>query len=414
MELPQLAIESADVVSGGLDAEYGGALAGVIPLRTVSAGERPSGELRWDGDFGYRSAFFDPTRYTRVSGVVATPLLPGFRLVAAADVLEDDTALPELRPRAAWNSWRADNHLRGYLKLSPLAHSGRVALELSASRRVVQPFDPMWSLDGYTTTCTGPFCSEGPAFSDTPLPGYERYRAIDHLAMTDEHRGAAVLSAWQPFRGGRLAGALGWVGSRRLTSVGGRDDESYLDRARAPVWGLPESPTSDPFFVYAGDEPYFQKSSAQTFTLRGSYGVERPGGNRGAIGAGLTYDEVRMREFDLSTRGSGLDSLRAFHATAPGGYAYAQGRWVHEGLVANGGLRLEAFTAGPQADEQSFPAPARVDWTLSPRFGVAYPVSTSEVFSLSYVRIQQAPARDFLYDNRRDVSHRQPPQESRR
>src|SRR5438552_3946719 len=54
MELPQLAIESADVVSGGLDAEFGGALAGVIPLRTVSAGERPSGELRWDGDFGYR------------------------------------------------------------------------------------------------------------------------------------------------------------------------------------------------------------------------------------------------------------------------------------------------------------------------------------------------------------------------
>jgi outer membrane receptor protein involved in Fe transport len=35
-------------------------------------------------------------------------------------------------------------------------------------------------------------------------------------------------------------------------------------------------------------------------------------------------------------------------------------------------------------------------------------VSARDVLSLAYVRVQQAPARDFLYDNRRDISHRQP------
>lgn len=408
MELPRLALESADVVSGGLDAEYGGALAGVIPLRTVTAREQTEGEVRWDGDLGYRTDFFQPTRYDQFSGVFSSRLPAGIGAVAAADVVSDDGALPQLRPHDRWNAWRADDRALGFLKLAPLGATPNVALELLGSRRVSRPYDPMWSLDGYTTTCTGAFCSGGPAFSDTPQPGYERYRAIDHLAMTDEHREAAILSWWRPYARGRFRGAAGWIGSQRLTSVGGRDDESYLDASHGPIFGLPESPTSDPFLVYAGDEPYFQKSLAETYSLRGDFDRELPGGSRGGAGLGLSYDHVRMREFDISTRGSGLDSLRAYEAWAPGGWAYAQGRWVREGMVLNGGLRLEAFTAGPQADRQSFPARSRTIFSLSPRLGVAYPVSARDVLSLAYVRIQQAPARDFLYDNRRDVSHRQP------
>ena len=413
MEIPRLALESADVVSGGLDAEYGGALAGVIPLHTVNAPQRTEGEVRWDGDLGFHTDYFQPTNYNQFSAVIGAPLGRAIGAVIAADVLADNTWLPQLRPHDQWNSWRADNRMLGYLKLAPIGGAPKVALQLFGSRRVTLPYDPMWSLDGYTTTCTGPFCSEGPGFSETPQPGYERYRAIDHLAITDEHRLAAVLSAWRPWRDGRLRGAAAWVAARRLTSVGGRDDESYvLDKTRAPFWGYPGSPTSDPFLVYAGDEPYFQKSFAETYTLRGDYDLARPNGNRAGAGFGLTYDHVRMRELDTSTRGTGLDSLRAYEAWAPGGFAYAQGRWVREGMVLNGGLRLEAFTAGPQADRQSYPDDGGVVWTLSPRLGVAYPVSTRDVLSLSYVRIQQAPGRDFLYDNRDDnregVTHRQP------
>jgi outer membrane receptor protein involved in Fe transport len=409
MQIPRLALESADLVSGGLDAEYGGALAGVIPLHPVNAPERTQGEVRWDGDLGLKTDYFQPTNYDQFSAVIGTPLGKGLGAVVAADVLADDTWLPQLRPHPNANSWRADNRMLGYLKLAPIGGAPKLALQLFASRIVTLPYDPMWSLDGYTTTCTGFFCSDGPAYSPDPQPGYSPYRAIDHLAITDEHRAAALLSAWRPWRGGRLRGAAGWVASSSLTSVGGRDDESYaLDPSRAPIWGIPESPTSDPFYVYAGDEPYFQKSFAETYTLRGDFDASKPNGNRAGAGLGLTYDHVRMRELDTTTPHTGLDSLRAYEAWAPGAFAYAQGRWVHEGMVLNGGLRLEAFTAGPQADLQSFPASGRVQWTLSPRLGVAYPISTRDIMSLSYIRIQQAPGRDFLYDNRSDVSHRQP------
>jgi outer membrane receptor protein involved in Fe transport len=409
MDVPRLAIESADIVSGGLDAEHGGALAGVIPIRTVNPGERTEGEVRWDGDLGFRTAFFDPTRYNRLSALISAPIARGWGAVASADVATDDTHLPALHPRSEWTSWRADNRLLGFLKIAPVGAAPRVALEILGSRRVTLPYDPMWSLDGYTTACIDPpFCTGGPGYSDSLLPGYERYRAADHQTISDERRWAALLTAWRPLRGGRLRGALGWVSARRLTAVGGRSDESYLDAAHAPLFGLPESPNSDPFFVYVGDEPFFQKSRAETFTLRGDFDAAKPDGNRAGFGAGLTYDRVRMRELDLTTLRTGLDSLRAYDEGAPGGFAYAQGRWVREGLVLNGGLRLEAFTAGPGAEDQSFAEPARTVWTLSPRLGVAYPVSSRDVLSLAYVRIQQAPARDFLYENRRRITHRQP------
>jgi len=408
MDLPLLAVESAELLSGGLDAEYGGALAGVAQVRTVDPGERPEIELRWEGDGGWRTDFTRRTGYNRFSGRVGLPVLAGWGAVGSADVFTDDTHLPALRSRRAWNSWRADNRLQGFLKLAPVRGSRPLALEILAGRRVRRPYNPMFSLDGYTTLCTGFMCTGGPAYSDTSEPGYERYRAPDHSAMTDEHHLGAVLSASSPLGPGRLRGAAGAVAVRRLTSVGGRDDESYLDPSRAPFFGLPESPTSDPLFVYRGDEPFFQKSSGETFTLRADFDAALPSGNRYGFGAGLLHDRVRMRELDLTTKGLNLDSLRAYRASAPGGFAYAQGRWMHEGLVLNGGVRLEAFTAGSDAARQSFGAPARTHWTLSPRLGVAYPVSTRDVLSLSYVRIQQSPARDFLYENRRVISQRQP------
>ena len=406
MDLPLLAIESAELLDGGLDPEYGGALAGVAQVRTVRPGDRPEVEARWEGDGGWSSDYSLRTGYNRFSGRISGPLVRGLGAVASVDVLTDDTALPALRSRSGSGGWRADNRLLGFFKLAPQG-AAPYALEVFASRRVERPFDPMWSLDGYTipSDVTG---TQGPAFSDSLQPGYSRYRAADHKTMTDDGRLAAVLSARRTLGPGNLRAAAGWVEMRRLVSVGGRDDESYLDPSRAPVFGLPESSLNDPFLIYQGDEPFFQKSSARTLTLRSDYDAAFASGSRQGLGAGVSYDQVRMREFDVTNRMTFFDSLRAYRAFAPGAFAYAQGRWVREGMVLNGGLRLEAFTAGPQAERQSFGRAARTIWTLSPRFGIAYPVSTRDVLSLSYTRVQQNPARDFLYDNRRYISQRKP------
>ena len=408
-ELPLLAVRSASLVSGGLDAEYGGSLAGVLEVRTVDPGPRWGGEALWRTD-GRRG-----THYDRVSARLGGPLgVLGLGAVASADVTLDDTHLPALRSAGRTDTpvgsfgWRADNRVLAHLKLVRVAGRGGAALQVLASRRVDRPFNSIWSLDGWTSPCVDDSCLYGPGYSATPLPGYVRYRAADHAVMTDERRISAVLSFSLPRGRDRMSASLGLTRVRSLTSVGGSDDESYLTRARAPYWGFQDSDTSDPFLVYRGDEPYFRKSASDAWTLRADYERWTPRGSGGKVGLGGIYHAVRLRELDETTPMTGLDSLRSYRAFAPGAFAYAQGRWVFEGLILNAGLRGEYWSSGPQAEQQSFGVRAHGQKSLSPRLGVAYPISASDVFSLSYVRIQQNPARDFLYDQRTKPNNQRP------
>jgi outer membrane receptor protein involved in Fe transport len=408
LDLPLLGVESAELLSGGLDPEHGGTLAGVARVRTVAPGKRFSGEARWESDGWLDTGLAEPTSYDRLSARLGGPVAGGIGAVVAADVLSDDTWLPALRSRSRPRSWRADNRVLGSVKVAPVGPGSPWALDVLGSRRVERPFNPLWSLDGYTTRCADPLCASGPAFSPDPRPGYARFVGADHAVMTDEWSAATVLSGRRRVGAGIVRGAGSWLRSDRLTSVGGRDDEWYLAAPYRPVFGEPDSPTSDPLWVYLGYEPFFRKSRAETYGMRADYERAFASGSRHGWGAGAHYEAVALRELDTSTRGFYFDSLRAFAAYAPGGFAYGQGRWIHQGLVLNGGLRLEHFTAGPQAEDQSFGQPARGIWSLAPRLGVAYPVSTRDVLSLAYVRLHQPPAREFLYESRSRIDSRRP------
>ncbi len=409
LELPSLAVREVDLVTGGLDADLGGGLAGVVAYRTQEPGERPGGELVWKTD-GRLS-----THYDQVGARLSSPLPGGLGLVASGEATLDDTHLPMLRTESREQilggsfGWRAQNRLLGHAKLTARAGVSRLALDVIANRRVTRPYDPMWSLDGYTSPCDDPFCVEGPVFSPTPQPGYSRYRAADHLAITDE-RGSASVLAWTHAGGPLLLrAAAGWRHANLVTSLDGRDDASYLVPERYPEFGLAESDKSQPFYAYRGDEPFFSRSTSDQWTVRGDVQHSTQRGGLIKAGVGLLYDRAELDEIDFTVQTPGVDSARAYRIWAPGGYAYAQGRWIFEGLVAHGGLRLEYFDPGPQADQQSFPiSGGGAVWSLSPRLGIAYPISVRDVFSLSYLRAFQNPERDFLYDTRARTTNQQP------
>ena len=413
MELPLLAVRDAELAGGGLDASDGGALAGVLRLRTLDPDERWSGEAQWHTDA--RTG----THYDRVGARMGGPIAStGLGAVASFEATLDDTHLPNLRGVSRNHilgssfGWRADNRMLAHLKLATRPAASRFSLEVLGNRRVDRPFDPQWSLDGYTTNCIDPLsllpCGRGAGYSPDPQSGYQRYRAADHHVMTDDRRGAGAL-AWERFKERRrFAVTLGWLGSRSVTSLDGREDFSYLDPSHFPVNGYYDSPDNDPFHVYLGDEPWYRVTATQRWTLRADDQRSSARGDVLQLGAGATYDDLALTEMDFSTPGFGLDSIRTYRAFAPGGWIYGHGRWVFEGLVANGGLRAEYFTSGPEAEAQSFPHADRGIWTLSPRLGVAYPISVRDVFSLSYVRVQQNPDRDYLYDNRERITNRDP------
>jgi outer membrane receptor protein involved in Fe transport len=414
MDVPLLALRGADLVSGAPEASFGGGLAGVLDLHTLDPGSRPSAEWRWQTD-GRLGAHYD-----RVATRIATPLgVLGLGALAAGEATLDDTSLPALRTESRREvagmsfGWRAENRMLGYLKLAPVREPRRLSAQVVASRQVLRPFDPQWSLDGWTLLPVNPKAS--PIWSPVPLPGYLRYRAADHLAMTDERNLAVLLSASAARGAGRGTLGLGWLRTRSVTSIGGGYESG--DVVHRPAYNnLLEG---ERFHVLWGDYPLYRESASDVLSLRGDLEVATRGGGWIKAGSGLTYDDVSLREIDWMPIGWGwapgtenntipLDSLRAYRAYAPGGFAYAQGRWQSGGLVLNAGLRAEYFTAGPQAAHQTLPWTSRGVWSLAPRLGIAYPISVRDAFSLAYVRVQQPPGRDFLYDRRQVIGGRQP------
>jgi hypothetical protein len=410
IELPLTALRSAEVITGAPDAEFGGALAGVVNLLPRDTQEHFGGELYWQNG--------QPTgpRYDRVSGRLDLPIpATGLGLLASGEATLDDAWLPSLRSFGRSSilggsfGWRADNHVLGYFKLAPTGGNAPFALEVVVNRNVVAPYSPMWSLDGWTTPELPLTPSTiGPGFSPDSVPGWGRYRAADHMVLTDDQRLAVVLSAIRARARDRWSASLGLTHARTLTSVGGSDDESYLAKDRWAVWGLSDVPTSQPFYAYYGEEPYFRRALATTLTARADYERFAEHGVSAKGGIGLTRESVDLRQIDISAPMLGIDSLRSFVAHAPGGYAYAQTRWRFEGMVLNGGLRLEYFSPGSASFNPLATATPGPTWSLSPRLGAAYPISTRDVFSLAYVRIQQNPARDQLYDSRVYINNREP------
>jgi len=412
LEVPLLALRDAQLVSGAPEAQYGCGLAGALDLRTVDPGTRPEARLRWTGDGGL------DTRYDRVGARVGAPLhVLGLGLVGVVDGTFDDTWLPALRTRSRTRvlgaplGWRAENRMLGFLKLAPVEQPRRFSAEVLAGRQVHRPFDPAWSLDGWTYVPSN--AKAAAIYSPVEKPGYQRYRAADHLTITDERQLAALLTvATRPAtRRGILS--LGWLRTRSVTSVSGAREAAGADHW--PHYG--DYLGGDPFHVMWGDYPLYRESGSDVVTLRAEGELATRSGDQLRVGVGLTHEHVTLREVEWLPFGSAseagsvvlpLDSVRTYDARAPGAFAYAQGRWTSGGLVLNAGLRAEYFTAGPQASRQTLPGDARGVLSISPRLGIAYPVSVRDVFSLSYMRVQQAPGRDFLYDQRVLIADRQP------
>jgi outer membrane receptor protein involved in Fe transport len=403
LELPLVAIEDLDLIRGGLEADHGGGLAGTLLVRPHSAGERWAGRLLWQTD-GRRTTH-DDRLGARVSGPI---LRTGLGLSIGGEGRFEDSNAPDLRTlhrtRVLGGSfgWRARNQVTAMARLAPVRDPGRFAIQAIVSRKLLRPFNPMFTLKGWTTPCPDLACVDGPAFSPTEIPGqqYSPYNAADHVPVTDIQRSAVIASVQRLGRRDRLRAALGWNLERRLTSIDGRDDESYLTDARRVDFGIDEHATSEPFNAMTGDTPYFRKSRAEWFEARAEWWRELPGGSAFGAGAAATHERLRFREVDLVFAPPPSDSIRTFRATAPGAYGWITGRWVKEGMILNGGVRAEWFTPGADAEDMPNGAAAGGVLSLSPRLGLSFPVSTRDAIQVSYARIVQAPGREYLYDSR--------------
>ncbi|MFN8588372.1 MAG: TonB-dependent receptor [Candidatus Eisenbacteria bacterium] len=413
MEVPLLALRSAELLAGGLDADHQGSLSGELDLQTEVPFERPQYMVRWVSDGRYGSGFdAGHVRFSTPVGVA------GLGLVAAGEARLDDLGLPSLRSRGRDKllggsfGWRQDNHLLAWAKLAPIASPQRASLEVLSQRVIRQPYDPMWSFDGWTyfeyVDVPAPNGSGGGPGAESVTDGlgtgyWARYRAADHKCMTEEDRLAAVATASNGSTSLPLRLTLGYLRSRVLTSVGLRRSPDYITDVNRVMFGQYDTPGESPFLAIWGDEPYFRRAKTDRWSVRGDasrrFGVH----HFARAGAAGWYEAMSLHEVDdAAPVVAGVDTERKWQAWAPGAAAWVQHRWEFSGLVWNGGLRAQWFDPGPQAKG------AASRWSVSPRFGIAYPMSDRDAFSLSYSRTFQDPPRELLYENRTDNYDRRP------
>lgn len=409
MDVPLFAVRSLDVLAGGLDADHAGALAGEVDLQTERPTASPAMRVRWSTDGHTRT-----TRgFEALHALWTGPLRhTGLGLAAAVEARLDDQSLPDARSSTGGVfgrgiAMRNDDRLLGWVKLAPLAEASRTSIEWLGARTIERPYDPMFTYDGWVTL-SPPDVNGHP----NPFPiltgraprdaSWFRYRAADHVPITERRRFALVASHVQP---GPLAlrGTLGLLRSSERTAVGLSPSRGYVNDLNKPVFGPSNTPGLSPFVSYAGDVPYWSEGEGSSAEAK-LEGLARPApGQRVRFGAGASYEDVRFTELDdARPEATGVDTLRTYHGFAPSLFAFVQHRWEFSGLIWNGGLRAESFTAGSKLPS------ARTIWSLSPRVGFAYPVSTRDAFSLAYSRIFQLPARDLLYESRRIGYDRHP------
>jgi len=397
---PLLAIANVAVEPGPFEARQPGALAGIVAMRTLDPPARPEAEASWTTDAGL------DTHYDRLAARAGAPLAwSGWGVVGSAEVRIDDGSMPRLRTPLREDVLgmslgpRALNDVRTWAKLARGGDHGRGWLEVFGAHTRHEPFDPMWTLDGWVGA--DPLTS-APIFSPDSVAGWRRYKAGDHLDIEDDRR-MVVNGGWSWLGRDRLVTlSAGWDRDLDVTSLDGARDRERAITLSPASYGFGAALGSSPFLVHGGDDPYYRERSTSKLQTRLDAERRWTSGALLRLGAGMSYESVALWELDRSVEipGQHLDSVRTFQAFAPGGSAYLEGRWPYQGMLAQGGVRLQAFTPGPQAPHQSLPGSDRWLYTVSPRFGIAFPVSVRDVFSFVYAHLREDPARDFLYDNR--------------
>src|SRR6185503_7155127 len=378
----------------------------------------PTGALRWlsTGRMG--------TAYDWLGGRGSTPLgVAGLGLAAAGEMRLDDQFLPQRPSRGRQDffgqpvGWRNDNHVLGWAKLAPVASPQTFSIEALGSRVVSMPYDPMISWNDSVLIYFINFpCELCPPYLDS-LTTF--YRAADHQPMTDVRRLTTLAQATRLGTKSQWHGALSWQHTPELTSPGLERDPQNINNSDKVRFGDTMDPKRDAFRAYAGEWPYFKRTRTDRVQAAFSGSIVQSKRSRWGFGTGAQWDAVDFYELDSALPTNVLvDTLRAFHTVAPGGWAYLQNRYEREGLVFNGGLRLQVFDAGSDASvprgvppggtaPASEPSPG-AHWTLSPRLGLAFPITVRDAMSFSYARIHQPPGREYLADSRLLVYSRHP------
>ncbi|HET9326956.1 MAG TPA: TonB-dependent receptor [Candidatus Eisenbacteria bacterium] len=417
--LANLAVSEVTLHAGNMEAEFGGALSGIIAVNTREGTERFSGELRWDTD-----RYGDPTKtfnhFDRVTFALGGPtmvrdltyfmtyegsfqnLYPHARVTTPQQTLWDFISLGN----------RQSNQIHTNFKLAyRLNARHKVTLEAIRNRSSYTPYEHMWSRSGFvqvtsdTVHVTGQpdqYRTRYGQWSATPLDStYKAINMPDHVP-TENDRFASLTAVWT----NQLSNTAAWttrissIAFDHLTSVGRKQPWDYWVSTPEYWDGNTEN---DLFFATHGDYPVYSERQAATWVVKSDFSSSGIKGHTLKTGFEARYNRVRNLGIQIPNGdNNGLPgAVRSdFLNENPEGAWYAQDRWEFEGMILNAGLRFDFFTPGAQIADRDLPSGRRYKQQLSPRLGIAYPISDKDALSFNYGWTYQTPARNYVFENR--------------
>ncbi|HTO89780.1 MAG TPA: TonB-dependent receptor [Candidatus Sulfotelmatobacter sp.] len=415
-----LAVAGTDVLSGGFDAEYGNALSGVVNVSTKEGTDRFGGDIRWDTD-----RYGDPTKtydnFDRFTFGFGGPTpIRNLTYFATYEGTFSDTYLKSsmTRPSATLLDFlrfgnRQSNTVNTNFKLAYRLNSkNKVTLETVNNRNIFTPYNHMWSREGFvkvtydTTPGTGALTPRYGTWSFTKDDStFMPMNMPDHVPTTDD-RYRQYTAVWtnQISDKSVLSTRLSTLSFNTQTSVRGLQPWEY-DTQTPFFWNGNISPGTEnnPYYATHGDFPVWSLNESSTSELKSDFSSRRWKNHTIKTGIEAKYNMVRnltLNGPNLEANGLPGQSRSDFLNYNPEGAAYVQDRWEFEGLVLNAGLRYDMFTPGPQIADADLASGKRYKQQLSPRLGIAYPISDKDVLSFHYGWTYQTPSRAVIFQNR--------------
>jgi outer membrane receptor for ferrienterochelin and colicin len=416
VSLAAMALESADVIMGGLDAQYGNAQSGVINYKTKEGSQTFEGEILYlTDDYGQPDNTYDNLDRVFV-GVGGPSPVKDLTYYISGEGTYSDTYPATIERR---NHRKVLNFVSlGYRKNNSVRFQGKLAYRIGPSYKLTAEvinnnslndiYYHAWSRDGYVqtfrdTTRTGEVVLRHGRWSQVPVDDtYTYYNAAEHTPNYIDKFNQMKL-VWTHTIDATTFYSIKLNRSSFLAdrSVRGKQPWEYDGTsARDYYYNYLDNESSD-YFVVWGDYPNYSHRSTKVLTGKADLTkkVKRHTFQAGVDG---TYNDMSLFQVDRPYATSSTGEIGAtrdrYHYYNPEGAAYVQDRWEHEGMVLNLGLRYDIFSVGQQIPISE--VQDRVKRQFSPRIGIAYPISDRDVFSFHYGRFYQIPDRQYIFDNR--------------
>jgi outer membrane receptor protein involved in Fe transport len=411
LTLSLLSLADVEVLTGGFDAEYGNVQSGVVNITTKEGLTKSSGVVRFmTDDYGAPDKTY--FNYDDLGLGVGGPLLTEkVRFFTSGELTFSDTYLRTQEVRPQKEIWglvkfreRQTNSYSGQAKVTyRFTALKRLSMEILASGDKYDRYDHPYSRVGYWSDVDEHWWFE-------PLDStYSLYVGPSHTPdVTNQHR--SVKLVWNHTLGPTSFYVL------RLGRFDAEHREAVLDKEPGEYVTPRLADRVDPenrYFVVDGDYPHWQRYNTILWTAKGDMTVCKGTIHEVKFGAETNLYRVEMKDIYYPSQDQPLGSFSdvyKFHCW--GLSAFLQDRMQFEGMNFRGGIRFDIFDPGRKAVEAyndfleltGFPGRSsgffdRVEWQVSPRLGVSYPISERDAFYFNYGRFYQIPRLEVLYQS---------------